>query len=195
LVKNAGSMALFGGSFDPPHLGHRRIVEALLARPEIDKVFLVPSWLNPFKERSHASPDRRLAWCRRVFDLPGVEVLDWEIRRGRPVYTIETWEELRSRGFPLRYLVVGGDNLPDLPRWREFDRLNDEAVWLVATREGGDPDLSGLRRAELLPVEVPVSSTRIRRGEGLEYVDPRIRDEVIALYLSGNTHPINEGNE
>jgi nicotinate-nucleotide adenylyltransferase len=180
-------MALFGGSFDPPHLGHRRIVEALLARPDITKVLLVPSWLNPFKERSHASTRQRLAWCRQVFDLPGVEVLDWEIRQGRPVYTIETWEHLRDQGLPLRYLVVGGDNLPDLPRWREFDRLNDEAVWLVATRESSDPDLSSLKRAELLPVEVPVSSTQIRRGEGLEYVDPRIRDEVRALYLSKKT--------
>jgi nicotinate-nucleotide adenylyltransferase len=183
LVKEEGSAALFGGSFDPPHLGHRRIVETLLARPGLQRVFVVPSWLNPFKERSHASPERRLAWCRRVFDLPGVEVLDWEIRQGRPVYTIETWDRLRAEGIPLRYLVIGADNLAGLSRWREFRRLDDEATWLVAAREGAHPDLSPLKRAELLPLELPVSSTMIRQGEGLEYVDPRIRDEVRTLYL------------
>jgi nicotinate-nucleotide adenylyltransferase len=185
LVKREGSAALFGGSFDPPHLGHRAILEALLKRPDIGRVFVVPAWLNPFKERSHATPRQRLEWCRRTLDLPGVEISDREIRKGRPVYTVETWEELRKEGVPLRYLVVGSDNLPDLPRWRDFDRLNDEAVWIVATREGERPDLSGLKRAELLPVAVPVSSTMIRRGEGWEYLDPRIRDEVRRTYSPG----------
>ena len=182
MVKRTESVALFGGSFDPPHLGHRFILEKLLKRPEIDRVIVMPAWLNPFKERSHASAERRLEWCRRVFDLPGVEVSDREIRQERPVYTVETWEDLRSEGVPLHTLVVGSDNLPTIRDWRAFDRLNDEAVWIVATREGSRPDLSSLRKAELLPVEVPVSSTMIRRGEGLEYLDPRIRDEVIETY-------------
>jgi nicotinate-nucleotide adenylyltransferase len=182
LVKDPASAALFGGSFDPPHLGHRGILEKLLERPEIDRVIVMPAWLNPFKERSHASARQRLEWCRRVFDLPGVEVSDREIRQERPVYTVETWEALRSEGVPLHYLVVGGDNLPTIRNWRDFDRLDDEAVWIVATREGTRPDPSPLRKAELLPVEVPVSSTMIRAGRGLEYLDPRIRDEVIETY-------------
>ncbi len=177
-----GYCALFGGSFDPPHLGHRAIVQGVLRHPDITKVIVMPAWLNPFKERSHATPEQRLRWCRTVLDLPGVEISDWEIRQQRPVYTIETWEYLKSRGRPLRYLVIGSDNLPTITRWHEFERLNDEAVWIVATREDELPDLSPLKRAELLKVEVPVSSTMIRRGEGLEYLDPRIRDEVIAVY-------------
>jgi len=182
LVKDSGSTALFGGSFDPPHLGHRCILEELLKRPEVDRVIVMPAWLNPFKERSHASAEQRLEWCRRVFDLPGVTVSDREIRQERPVYTVETWAALRSEGLPLHYLVVGSDNLPTIRSWKAFDRLNDETVWIVATRRGTRPDLGPLRAAELLPVEVPVSSTMIRRGEGLEYLDPRIRDEVIETY-------------
>ena len=184
MVKKAESVALFGGSFDPPHLGHRRILEKLLELPAIDRVIVMPAWLNPFKERSHATAQERLKWCRRVFDLPGVEVSDREIRQGRPVYTIETWEALRREGVPLKYLVVGSDNLPGLPKWREFERLNEEASWIVVTRGEERPDLSVLRRAALLPLEVPVSSTAIRRGEGAEYLDPRIREEVLKTYQS-----------
>ncbi len=177
-----GYCALFGGSFDPPHLGHRAIVQGVLRHPDITKVIVMPAWLNPFKERSHATPEQRLRWCRTVLDLPGVEISDWEIRQRRPVYTIETWEYLKSRKLPLRYLVIGSDNLPTITAWHKFERLNDEVVWIVATREEEPPDISPLKRAELLRVEVPVSSTMIRRGEGLEYLDPRIRDEVIAVY-------------
>ena len=181
LVKRSGEAALFGGSFDPPHLGHRRIVEKLLKQPRIDQVIVVPAWLNPFKEQSHASALQRLEWCRRVFDLPGAEVSDYEIRQGRPVYTIETWRALK-KSYPLRYLVIGSDNLSSITKWKDFETLNREAIWIVATRGGEHPDLSIFREAQILPVEVPVSSTEIRRGRGLEYVDPRIREEVIRTY-------------
>jgi nicotinate-nucleotide adenylyltransferase len=182
LVKSTESVALFGGSFDPPHRGHAEILDALLRRPEIDRVILMPAWLNPFKESSHASAERRLEWCRRLFSRPGVEVSDWEIRQERPVYTIETWRHLRESGVPLRYLVIGSDNLPTLKKWKDFERLDREATWIVATREGTAADLGGLRRAWTLPVHVPVSSTEIRRGRGLEYVDPSIREEVRQVY-------------
>ena len=187
MVKRAESVALFGGSFDPPHLGHRKILESLLSHPGIDRVVLMPAWLNPFKERSHASAEQRLKWCRKVLGLPGVTISDWEIRQGRPVYTVETWEYLRRKGLPLRYLVVGSDNLPTLSAWKDFPRLNEEAIWIVATREDSHPDLSALREARILPVNVPISSTMIRRGEGLEYLDPRIRDEVVATYQLNTT--------
>jgi nicotinate-nucleotide adenylyltransferase len=181
LIKKSQEAALFGGSFDPPHLGHRKIIEDLIRDLKIPQVIVVPAWLNPFKEHSHASPEQRLEWCRRVFDLPGVVVSDFEIRQERPVYTIETWSALK-RSYPLKYLVIGSDNLPALRQWKDFETLNEEAVWIVATREENTPDLSFLRRAILLPVEIPISSTRIRQGEGLEYVDPRIREEVIQTY-------------
>ncbi|ADV45458.1 nicotinate (nicotinamide) nucleotide adenylyltransferase [Nitratifractor salsuginis] len=181
MINGPQEAALFGGSFDPPHLGHRKIIEDLIYELKIPQVIVVPAWLNPFKEHSHASPEQRLEWCRQVFDLPGVVVSDFEIRQGRPVYTVETWTALK-RSYPLKYLVIGSDNLPTLREWKDFETLDKEAVWIVATRAGNTPDLSFLRRAILLPVEVPVSSTRIRRGEGLEYVDPRIREEVIQTY-------------
>jgi nicotinate-nucleotide adenylyltransferase len=157
-------------------------MQTLLEHPKIERVLVMPAWLNPFKEVSHATAAQRLAWCRRVLDLPGVEVCDWEICQERPVYTIETWRHLRAEGIPLRYLVIGSDNLPTLRTWKAFESLNEEAIWLVITREGSPVNLEDLQRAETIPVEVPVSSTSIRQGVGLEFVDPRIIDEVKAVY-------------
>ncbi|WP_457606975.1 nicotinate (nicotinamide) nucleotide adenylyltransferase [Nitratifractor sp.] len=194
MVKNVRDTALFGGSFDPPHLGHREIIRKLLELPEIRQVVVVPAWLNPFKERSHAPAKKRLEWCRRAFDLPNVIVSDYEIRRGRPVYSIETYRAL-SREFPIGYLVVGADNLPTIEKWKEFETLNRELTWIVATREGSTPDRSMLQSSILLPVHIPVSSTAIRRGEGTEYLDPRIREEVRRFYPSIDAGPINARKE
>ena len=185
MVNDARDTALFGGSFDPPHLGHREIIRRALALPQIRRVVVVPAWLNPFKERSHAPAEKRLEWCRRVFDRPGIVVSDYEIRQGRPVYTVETYRAL-SRRYPIGYLVVGADNLAELPKWHSFEELNRELTGIVATREGSGVDTSMLRRFIRLPVSVPVSSTMIRNGEGLEYVDQRIRKEVAALYPPKN---------
>ena len=181
MVKQPRHSALFGGSFDPPHLGHRRIVEALLALPEIDEVVVVPAWLNPFKNRSHAPAQKRLQWCRRVCAAPGVVVSDYEIRQERPVRTWETLRALR-RDHPIEYLVVGADNLATLRDWYRFDELNREITWIVVTRPGCAPDTSMLRRYRLLPLEIPVSSTEIRKGQKREFLDPAIREEVEALY-------------
>ncbi|WP_456432797.1 nicotinate-nicotinamide nucleotide adenylyltransferase [Nitratifractor sp.] len=193
MVNHDRKTALFGGSFDPPHLGHTQIIRRTLALDAVDRVVVVPAWLNPFKRQSHADPRLRLEWCRRVFDLPSVVIDDYEIAQGRRVYTVETYRALRKR-YDIGWIVVGSDNVAQLPRWRAFETLNRELGWIVATRKGWEADLSALRRAVVVEVDVPVSSTMIRRGEGLEYVDPRIRDEVIETYrLKPNEKTRNEG--
>ncbi len=181
MIKNRPDTALFGGSFDPPHLGHREIVEKTLSLPGIERLVLLPAWLNPFKRESHAPPEKRLEWCRTVFDLPGVIVSDYEIRQKRPVYTLESYRAL-SREYSIGWLVIGADNLKDLPRWHAFETLNREVTWIVATREGSSPDVSRLRSVRILELHVPVSSTQIRSGVGFDFVDPRIREEVRRFY-------------
>jgi len=183
LVKQTGDTVLFGGSFDPPHLGHTEIVRRLREMPGIRRIIVVPAFLNPFKSRSHAPAQKRLEWCRKVFDMPGVEISDFEILRGRPVYTIETLEEMKKL-YTISSIVIGADNLASLPQWKDFDILNRTVAWIVATRENERPDASVLKNYRLLPVNVPVSSTDIRAGKGMEYVDPRIRGDVKKYYIT-----------
>ncbi len=129
------AVALFGGSFDPPHLGHLEIVKKVLALKEVDKVLIVPTYLNPFKSKFAVEPKKRLLWVKEAFDMPGVEMSDFEIKQKRPVYTVETVKELGKK-HNIKYIVIGADNLKSITKWKDFDYLNDNFIWIVATREG-----------------------------------------------------------
>ena len=84
-------IALFGGSFDPPHAGHAAAVKAILSSLKPDLLIIMPSFLNPFKKSFSAPPQLRLRWCRALWsDTPGVEVSDYEISQNRSVPTIQS---------------------------------------------------------------------------------------------------------
>ncbi len=181
MIKDLRGVALFGGSFDPPHLGHLSIVKKLLELERVSLVIIMPTWLNPFKKSSHALAQQRLKWCSIIFDIPNVKVSNFEIEKESPVYTIETWKYLKE-SYSLKYLVIGSDNLKNITKWKDFDILNQELTWIVATRSNKNPDVSMLKRVKILEIDVAISSSEIRVGEGLKYIDPRIYDEVIETY-------------
>ncbi|MFR8440700.1 MAG: ribosome silencing factor [Campylobacter sp.] len=84
-------IALFGGSFDPPHAGHDAAVKAILLSLKPDLLVIMPSFLNPFKKSFSAPPQLRLRWCRALWsDAPHVEVSDYEISQNVPVPTIQS---------------------------------------------------------------------------------------------------------
>ncbi len=84
-------IALFGGSFDPPHAGHDAAVRAILSALKPDLLVIMPSFLNPFKKSFSAPPQLRLRWCRALWsDAPHVEVSDYEILQNRSVPTIQS---------------------------------------------------------------------------------------------------------
>ncbi len=84
-------IALFGGSFDPPHAGHDAAVGAILSALKPDLLVIMPSFLNPFKKSFSAPPQLRLRWCRALWsDAPHVEVSDYEISQNCPVPTIQS---------------------------------------------------------------------------------------------------------
>ncbi|WP_297926747.1 ribosome silencing factor [uncultured Campylobacter sp.] len=84
-------IALFGGSFDPPHAGHDAAVKAILSSLKPDLLVIMPSFLNPFKKSFSAPPRLRLRWCRALWsDTPHVEVSDYEISQSVPVPTIQS---------------------------------------------------------------------------------------------------------
>lgn len=84
-------IALFGGSFDPPHAGHDVAVKAILSSLKPDLLVIMPSFLNPFKKSFSAPPQLRLRWCRALWsDASHVEVSDYEISQNVPVPTIQS---------------------------------------------------------------------------------------------------------
>lgn len=173
--------AVFGGSFDPPHMGHQRIVESALENLEIDTLLVVPAYLNPFKSSSLASASQRLTWCHTLFDdIEGVVVDDYEIEQGKSTPTSQSIKYFNTL-YNVKYLIVGSDNLSTLTKWHQFEWLNDNVIWVVATRDEEALNLDALKEWRLIHIDVPVSSTAIRETKDMRYIDKRIQSSVRAV--------------
>ena len=190
-MKQAHDAAIFGGSFDPPHIGHEAIMKAALAHLPIEKLIVVPAARSPFKDGHRAPADLRLAWLKTMtaFD-PRIEVSDMELRREGPSYTLDTIRQLAPH-YGRLYLIVGADNLADLPRWHGFKELGQLVTWVIADREGiAVPD--GYIR---LPIDQPVSSTALRRRPDPALIPESIRESVLKFYNSNEGEGLPKSTE
>jgi len=181
------TIALFGGSFDPPHKGHQRIVEQAIKNLHIDKLIVVPAYLNPFKTSTLADAPTRLSWCHTLFDsIDRVQVDDYEIKEGKSTVTSQTVKHF-NQACDVKYLIIGSDNLSTLTKWHAFEWLNDTVTWVIATRGNDHLDTEELKKWELLPIEAPMSSTQIREEKDLQFIDTKIKISVKQI-LEGQHH-------
>jgi len=172
------NIALYGGSFDPPHIGHLQVVHAALKALDIDKLIVVPAFVNPFKMGTHAPAHLRLSWLRTIFaDDVEVEVSDLEVSENRAVTTIETVEKIASK-YAKIYFIIGADNLASLQKWHRFEALNNLVTWVVATRDGIAIDKS----YQQLNVEYPISSSQLRSNINDEHLPQEVASEIKTYY-------------
>ena len=179
------TVALFGGSFNPPHAAHERIVELLLEQAVADEVWIVPAHEHPFG-KPLVSFDARLAMCRLSFERFGdrVRVLALEGELGGVSYTVRTLEELRRRYPDRRFkLVVGSDVLGEQGQWRDFERVLALASFVVVPREG-HPTRD--ERALAVDPVANISSTEVRKrlAEGRALGD--LVSPVVARYIAAH---------
>jgi len=180
------TVAIFGGSFDPPHIGHQHIVETIVKHLDIDKLLVVPAYLNPFKSFSFASAPQRLSWCRTLFSTQHkVIVSDYEINEGKSTTTKQTVEHFNTL-YDVKYLVIGSDNLLALTKWHNFSWLNETIIWVIITREGYPLNVKNLRKWQILEVNAHISSTQIRNKKDLQYVDTKIQKSVQTILKGSN---------
>jgi nicotinate-nucleotide adenylyltransferase len=167
-------IGLFGGSFDPVHLGHLLVAQAALEELELDRLFFIPAAQSPFKPQNHPAPaSARMQWLRLALaGKTDCEVDDQEIRRGGVSYTIETLREYAKR-FPGAqvYYLIGADNAAKLNEWREAGELAKLAEFVAIPRPGGaaasfPPPFRG-RMLKGFPLGVSSSEIRARAKAGL----------------------------
>ncbi|MDI3307849.1 MAG: nicotinate-nucleotide adenylyltransferase [Acetobacteraceae bacterium] len=130
-------IGLLGGSFNPAHAGHRHVAEWALRRLGLDQVWLMVSPGNPLKPARGMAPfARRLASARAIADGRRIIATDIEARLGTR-YTVDTLEQLHRR-FPRAefVLLMGADNLSQLPRWKRWRRIAREVPIAVLPRPG-----------------------------------------------------------
>ena len=137
-------IAVFGGSFNPPHLGHRSVVSMVSEHVHPDLFLIIPDNVPPHKELEEGSPDSatRLRMCIDNFDdLPGVQISDMEILREGRSYTADTVTALRKQ-YPADTLmfVMGTDMLLSFEEWYRFEYLLKELELVVLSRFDNDDD-------------------------------------------------------
>jgi nicotinate-nucleotide adenylyltransferase len=156
-------LGVYGGSFDPPHLGHRKVAVAALKK--VTRLLVIPAWQSPHKADAPIAGDHRVAMLNCLLrDLPGITVDCRELRRATRSYTALTLEELRAEypGWRLA-LVIGGDQLSDLPNWWQFPVWKGSVTFLVAAREDVAPsDFADTFGITLTPLDCAVDTIRSR---------------------------------
>lgn len=158
-------VAFFGGSFDPPHIGHVLATAYVLSTQDVDAVLVAPVYQHPFA-KSLTSFDDRMAMCRLAFGwLPDVEISDVEARLGGESLTLRTLEHLvQERPHDAFRLVIGSDVVADLPKWHRFDRIAEIAPPLVLPRALARLTEDGADESPPAQVLPAVSSSEIRQA-------------------------------
>jgi nicotinate-nucleotide adenylyltransferase len=160
-------LGLFGGSFDPVHLGHLLVAQAAREELGLDRIYFIPAAQSPFKPQNALAPaERRLQLLRLALaGHPDWEIDEQEIARGGVSYSIDTvrWFAKRHPGAEL-FFLIGADHLPCLPQWREAEALARLVEFVVIPRPGEPPGTppSGFRCHQLRGFPLGVSSSQIR---------------------------------
>ncbi len=167
-------LGLFGGTFDPVHLGHLLVAQAAIEELGLDRLFFIPAAHSPFKPENQPAPASvRLQWLRLALaGRTNCEIDEQEIRRGGVSYTIETVRDYAKR-FPQAELfyLIGADNAAKLNEWREASELARLAHFVVTPRPGETPvnfpaPFHG-RTLKGFPLAVSSSQIRARMKAGL----------------------------
>lgn len=160
-------IGLYGGSFDPVHLGHLMVAHAALEESRLDKLVFIPAAQSPFKPTQTPAPAAaRVAMLRgSLAGLAWAAVDLQEIERGGVSYTIDTVMDWRRREPAAElFYIIGADHVPSLGKWRESALLAREVTFLVVPRPGEKlPETpEGFRLQPLVGHPVSISSSDIR---------------------------------
>lgn len=130
------NLAIFGGSFDPPHKGHVGIIEKALSALKLDLLIVLVAYQNPLKAHFRISAQKRLAWIKKVCEkYDNVLCSDYEILQNKPVTTKESMEYFKNLYKPsTMYFILGQDNFLQLPQWSYFEVLRENLCFIVFNR-------------------------------------------------------------
>lgn len=177
-VKLHGRVGLFGGTFDPPHVGHLILASEAKSQLDLTRVLWTVTPDPPHKqEQVITSLEHRLAMVKlAIEDNPSFELSDVELNRPGPHYTVDTIKLLAEENPEAEIVpIIGGDSLNDLPTWYHPKELVYAAHWVgVMRRPGEETDLQQLER------ELPGISSKIHYVDAplLEIASREIRERV-----------------
>jgi len=159
------NIGVFGGTFDPPHVGHLIAAQDACAALSLDRFLFVPAAAPPHKlDRPVSPPEVREEMLRAALEgNDQFEICDIELRRSGPSYTVDTLRQLRS-DWPAAtfFLLLGVDQIREFATWREPDAIRRLATIVMLTRAGEHEPVAGLVQETVAVTRVDISSTLIR---------------------------------
>jgi nicotinate-nucleotide adenylyltransferase len=186
--ERALKVGVFGGSFDPVHIGHLVVAEHAAERLGLERVRFVPTGQQPLKGGHHAGVEHRLAMVEAaIADNPRFLLDPREAQRPGPSYTIDTLRALGAEapGDAL-FFLVGADAAGELAAWREVQGIAGLATIVVLTRPGAAPPAHPLVTRVLEVPGVDLSATQVREavrcGRSIRYLVPRAVEEYIVRH-------------
>ena len=189
-------VGIFGGTFNPPHLGHVSSAEAFVKYVDLDELIIMPDYLPPHKVADAlVSADDRMQMCNLAFShIDKVKISDLEISRGGKSYTAVTLTELSSPDTRL-YFLCGTDMFLTLDRWYDFKTIFNLAVICYVRRESDEKTGLEIERKKEeykekynasiieIPSDVVAVSSSELRGEILCGRDNRLLPKCVCDYI------------
>jgi len=177
-------IAILGGAFNPPHLGHLTVAQEVLEILGLDKVFFIPTNISPHKKNEEIDPNKRMEMVRlAISDNPKFQALDVEIKREGISFTIDTVRQLKTT-YPEDefYLITGSDLANSLSSWKDCQLLKKEVTIIVVNRQ--DYPLKEENSFELINItQLKVSSSQIRAKVKNNYSVRYLTGDKIANYI------------
>ena len=164
-------VCLFGGTFDPPHLGHLIIAQTIFEAENFDQIVFVPAYQPPHKNGMKISPvDQRLEMLKiAISENPNFIMSDLEIQRKGLSYSIDTiidYKKQNNLNSDELFYLIGSDSLKQFKKWKDTKKIIDECRVIVAIRPGFRPsDIPNWILAKIQFASIPrieISSTTIR---------------------------------
>lgn len=187
-------IAIFGGTFNPFHIGHYEILSNLSALDFIDRVFIMPDKIPPHKSCDYlASNEDRIEMCRIVCkDFIKAELCLIEFEREGKSYSFDTVKALKSI-YPDDdlYFVIGGDMLETLDKWYRWDELIQVVSFIVFPRKQQKNFILDVERmknlgADIIPLDIQIkdiSSTMFRKTRDKKLLPDKIYDYIMSKGL------------
>lgn len=181
-------VGLLFGSFNPVHVGHLIIANYMAQNTDLNQVWFVVSPQNPFKQSNTLLHEQdRLHMVRlAIDDNPRLNATDIEFNMPRPSYTIDTLAYLHQRYPSYEFvLIMGEDNLPTLPKWKNYEQLiGNYEIYVYPRSRIAQTELKNHPKVKLVPApNLDLSATFIRdtvkAGKSIRYLVPEIVEDYI----------------
>ncbi len=192
-------LGIYGGTFDPVHLGHLVLAEQCREQCQLDEVWFVPALAPPHKQQKQPTPGKQRVDMLKfaLAGMPHFQVNEIELHRDGLSYTVDTLTTIAEEVHRELFLLIGADSLHDFPTWREPERIAQLATIVAVNR--GEPSLQNhadwrkvlgeaiYSRVKFVTMPgIAISSTDLRErahaGRSLRFQVPRAVEEYIVQH-------------